>query len=461
MKRSLPQQVRAVTFTHLSDVAHSLIFASCHHNTPGLNMVSKRFFRVISERGEWFRIAHENFAALALDERYKSSDVIRSLLGSFELLKNSELFEKMSVAKDVRYKRFINYVGLLLNSKIAGIIERHALGDYGLTNIQESITTYIKSVYDNPLSTRNFHRLDFYVNFREEGHLYTLIRPVYDPVTGKIMPVTVLSKSDEENGGGVASKQRVTSNTTFIHTLYPHFDENRKAAELVASAANAKSVEENKYFGKTVEQVLASWQLARENGTLRHQNLEKYYIGKPFVDETPEFKLFKALEADHITGKLIPYRSECLINSDTLMISGGVDMLYERVGDENFFNNTPVYKETPASKKKIVEMYDWKFCINVIDYNTWADDNSGIVPCTQHSPNCNGIMYLIQLCIYKYILEERYDIIVAAMYLAILHPEQKTYIRREIKWDEHTKKFIAGIIQHRLDTIKKPHGDVS
>ena len=39
------------------------------------------------------------------------------------------------------------------------------------------------------------------------------------------------------------------------------------------------------------------------------------------------------------------------------------------------------------------------------------------------------------------------------MFLAILHPNQKKYILREIKWDEQTKKFIAGVIQYRLDTI--------
>lgn len=390
-----------------------------------------------------------------------------------------------------RYARFLNWMGLLLNAKMMTINEPHSVirRMRGL----ESIIKYINANIDNPLSLRNFHKNDFYLNFEEEGHSYTLVRAIEEPNTDKTVFVDVTSNADMDDNDMLTAiipdgtsktdicippmvdimmenrgrHQFLTSTTKYIHSLYPHFNADKIIDSLMADTKRWNDPRLNKYYGMTKEEIKEKWAkngaTASEAGTRMHLNLENYYIGKPYVTNTPEWALFEQFEKDHVDGKLIAFRPEWTINSNYLKICGSVDILYEDINDTVHFNDTPIYMETPPNKKKHLKLMDWKFCINVVDYNTWADDSSGIVPCTLHSPNCNGMYYLIQLCIYKYILEKHYDVIIDAMFLVILHPDQKQYIKKEIKWDVHAQKFIAGIIQHRIDCISpsQPHFDIS
>lgn len=470
------------------------ILSTCHHTVFHLNTVSKSFFHATEATRNWFDIADDNYRytlgkihELSNDPRYppNGGTVCQMVIELFDKIKGSALYK--SLCKEARYHRFLNHVGLLMNSKLATVstIKKMQYG-YPPSNTLTSTIKYITEAIDNPLTLRNFHRRDFYLNFREQGHCYTLVRCIQKPNTGKTAFVNVLSNQEPDDNDALvddaltcpdgytpitdsiiarSSDQILCSTTKYIHTLYPPFMAMKVLARMREDPVRWEDPE-YQYFGMTDVEILDSWTQngidASYKGTLMHLNIELYYTGRPYDGTTPEFALFLDYEKDHVTGKLIPYRSEWTIYCEYLAMCGSVDMLYERVGDQLHVNDTPLYGVSPLGKKKHLEMADWKRCKNVVDYNTWADDNSGIVPCTFHCPNANFFHYVIQLCIYKYILERDYDVIIDRMYLVILHPNQKKYIKREIKWDAHTQIFIAGVIQHRLNTIKpdEPHFDM-
>lgn len=506
MKRVRDAPLLFTDFEAVPDEVLSIILTYCHHGVSNISSISKRFYRVISETKDWFDIALYNYRIFRLngdisnieriieeedddDPMYLTPHGVR-MNRLFDTITQSHLYKTMR--QETRYARFLHWMGLLLNSKMIRIIEKDSV----ITRMRglESIITYINANIDNPLSLRNFHKNDFYLNFQEEGHSYTLIRATEEPNTTKTVFVDVVSNADMDDNDMLVAPmpddatskpdhyippmidimienrkryQFLTSTTKYIHSLYPPFNADKVIDSLMADTKRWNNPLQNKYYGMTKKEIKDKWLKnglsASEAGTLMHLNLENYYIGKPYVTDTPEFKLFLAFEKDHVDGKLIAYRPEWTINSNYLKICGSVDILYEDINDTAHVNDTPIYMKTPLSKKKHLKLMDWKRCCNVVDYNTWAEDSCGIVPCTIHSGNCNGMHYLIQLCIYKYILEKHYDVIIDAMFLVILHPDQKQYIKKEIKWDVHTQKFIDGIIQHRIDCItpSEPHFDIS
>ena len=50
----------------------------------------------------------------------------------------------------------------------------------------------------------------------------------------------------------------------------------------------------------------------------------------------------------------------------------------------------------------------------------------GFGPCANYD-SCNHVQYSLQLNLYKYILESKYDKVIVGMMLVILHPTNKTY----------------------------------
>ena len=70
-------------------------------------------------------------------------------------------------------------------------------------------------------------------------------------------------------------------------------------------------------------------------------------------------------------------------------------------------------------------IYDWKRSKKIEKYNKFE---SGIGD-FDHLPHCNFWHYSLQLNIYKYILELKYNIIIQDLYLVIMHPINSNYIK--------------------------------
>ena len=106
------------------------------------------------------------------------------------------------------------------------------------------------------------HKRDRYVFFDEKPHVYS----IWNPVTSKPL-------------------ENLISVTTLVHTYFPKFD----ADEVIAkNMANWQKKPENKYYGKTAEEIKKGWadsgMIASAEGTELHKRIELFYNGVNYDD---------------------------------------------------------------------------------------------------------------------------------------------------------------------------------
>lgn len=218
---------------------------------------------------------------------------------------------------------------------------------------------------------RNKHWRDDNIAFREADHLY------------------------------IADGTPLDSVTTFVKNCFPEFD----------SEFHAKRKAET--LGIAKEEVLEMWDKkgreSRERGTIMHENIESYYLGKPVsTDET--FELFKIF-ANKIILK--PYRTEWAVYDWEQKIAGTIDFVDYQNGE--------------------YIIYDWKRSDKLIAKNGLPIKNSlyGVkaLPPIDNLDDCPYYHYALQLSLYKYILEKNYGITISKLRLGIFHPSyNKPYI---------------------------------
>ena len=125
------------------------------------------------------------------------------------------------------------------------------------------------------------------------------------------------------------------------------------------------------------------------------------------LSETPlEWQYFINFVKDH--SHLKPYRTEWTVFNEDIKISGSIDMVYE-------------------NPDGTLSIYDWKRSKNISRINTF--NKFAITPSICHLPDSNFWHYALQLNIYKFILESKYDKKIKDLYLVRLHPdaEEKNY----------------------------------
>ncbi len=256
------------------------------------------------------------------------------------------------------------------------------------------------NLYD-VLSVKNAHPRDKRIEFFEEGHKYIV---------------------DAE------PNVRYTSVTTWVNQQFEHFDADKVITKMMTGE---KWKEGHKYWGMTPEQIKQQWNTNRDNvsgaGTQLHYEIECFHNdrrfqfhytnkelyeiymadkGKTITNEPLEWQYFIQFVKDH--QHLKPYRTEWTVFNEDIIISGSIDMVYENTDGT-------------------LSIYDWKRAKNITRINTF--NNFATTPCISHFPDSNFWHYALQLNIYKYILETKYDKIVKDLYLVRLHPdaEEKSY----------------------------------
>lgn len=283
----------------------------------------------------------------------------------------------------------------------------------------------IDQTYDIDVLTRkNKHRRDYNITFKDEGHIYTL----------------------NVNNTLVNPK----STTTFIHSLFPHFDAD-KIIDKMFKYGSAK----RKYPGMSKKQIKESWKQnggrSAQLGTALHLAIEIFLNDTALNDKldyktTPEllndindsypkrvnsddkqetshvfaknsigFCYFLSFWRDFLTkypqSKI--YRTEWLIYDEEALISGSIDC-------------------TVITPNNELVLIDWKRS-KEIKYDNRYEKGYGLV---SYLDNCNYNHYTLQLNIYRHILETKYNYKVIYMMLAIFHPNQKTYNCIPIKREE-------------------------
>jgi ATP-dependent exoDNAse (exonuclease V) beta subunit len=110
---------------------------------------------------------------------------------------------------------------------------------------------------------------------------------------------------------------------------------------------------------------------------------------------------------------MTPYRTEWMIYDEELKIAGSVDMVY--LNDDG-----------------TVSIYDWKRCQNIVRVNVY--NKFALTPCISELHDTNYWHYSLQLNLYKYIIESKYNRLVSSMYLVQLHPDvdECNYVLHEV-----------------------------
>jgi hypothetical protein len=276
------------------------------------------------------------------------------------------------------------------------------------------------------LAKKHAHERDAYIQFEEEGHIYTIHG----------------IRSSDKKGSYV-------STTTFVHQNFAHFDADGIADAMVRKGRTKDPT--HKYFGLDKAQILARWaETAKEassQGTQMHYDVECYSndeeeynseknsenksenkIPIPIKNLSTEFAQFLHFRLDF--PHLRPYRTEWTVFYEEYKICGSIDMVYY---------NT----ETQSH-----EIYDWKRSKEIV-----FDDNFGKTALTkglEHLPDTNYWHYSLQLNVYKRILEDKYGMQITGLYLICLHPDHADYERIEVR---PMRREMDALLAKRIETL--------
>lgn len=327
-----------------------------------------------------------------------------------------------------------NYLGRLLVAKYDSLTE-----DYDLTPIAHlyPLLVYIRQETSSILVRRNFHPRDLHIRFQEEGHQYTLTFWCQE----RKRYLTIKStKSHDDNGplnlGSVEEKNGVyyqlLSGTGFIGSLFPPFD-------ALEAARNSHDKT------KTVEEKMEEWRIlgetASRKGTKMHLERENQALGRPYKKRGRSYELNEEYREKIVIGKMREYRTEWMIWDSELMICGSVDILYEEWPPRNCPGRDPT--------KKYLILGDYKRSKEIKMFNPYQ---SGIPECpaVANAGDCNYIHYMIQLNLYKYILEKNYNVVILRTFIIVLHPEQEHFIKIDMN---PPPGFMESIIEYRRQTL--------
>ena len=243
------------------------------------------------------------------------------------------------------------------------------------------------------LSQQNYHIRDDDIRFEEKDHKYTILTD-----TGS----------------------KYISVTGWVHSHFEPFDADKVIDKMMASKKWSKSV----YFGKTKEEIKEMWSgngtgVAAEGTKLHHdietfmniggdlpcthETLLRQYETDPGAIDNHSLEWSYFLEFIRSTPELSPYRSEWVVYNEDIRISGTIDMVYQ-------------------NPDGTLMIYDWKRC-REISPNGWAKFSRTTE--ISHLPDSNYWHYCLQLNMYKYILEEKYEKKVTKICLVKIHPENK------------------------------------
>lgn len=215
-----------------------------------------------------------------------------------------------------------------------------------------------------------------------------------------------------------------TSVTTWVHKHFPAFDSNK----IIDGMMRSPKWPQNKYYGKTKEEILAIWDANKNEaaaaGTKMHFDIECFYNECPRPNDSTEYEYFKAFLKDF--GHLKAYRTEWMVFHEEYRLAGSIDMTFE----------------DPEGN---ILIYDWKRCKDVKKTSPWG--KCAITPEINYMPDTNYWHYVLQLNVYRQILEEKYDKRVTEMYLVVLHPDNynKSYLRLKVPRLEEVSVLLSKL----------------
>lgn len=254
------------------------------------------------------------------------------------------------------------------------------------------------------LKELNYNVNDGRVRFQKEGHKYWI-----------------------DNDG-----TDLTSVTSFIGTFFDKFDDNKAINSIITNKDYNNP--DYKYYNMKEEEIRDMWKKnsdeASKMGTDLHTDIENFYNDIDVDNNSLEFSYFKKFYDDY-KDIYEPYRTEWIIFSDVLKITGCIDMVFK-------------------NKDGSLSLCDWKRS-KLISYSSFNNKTFGKFPFDKLQ-DCNYTHYSLQLNLYKTILEKYYNISIKDMFLLILHPVNKSYIKIDVK---DLKKESDYLLHMRKISLEK------
>ena len=253
-------------------------------------------------------------------------------------------------------------------------------------------------------STRNQHPRDKRITFEPIAHTYQILP---DEVKENEFPETYISA------------------TTIIHKYFPEFESDKVIEKMMKASTWKKSP----YYGMTPDEIKTKWEenrvSAANKGTQVHDWIENFYLNgcKSPCKEAEESKSFQNFMDFHNEYGWKPYRTEWRVFTEQYKIAGSIDIIFEGSG--------------PGK----IKVYDWKNSKEIKTTN-WYE--KGYHP-LNHLPNCNFYHYSLQLNLYKWILENHYNLKVEEMGLIVVHESFPTYLKYDVK---DMTKDIVNLFEH-------------
>lgn len=232
----------------------------------------------------------------------------------------------------------------------------------------------------------------------------------------------------------IHGKPANTSVTSLVHHYFPKFDSDAIIDKMMASQWWGR----NKYYGKSKDEIKQEWKQSGEDacthGTYMHKTIEDYYNGWPLSHpDTPEFNMFLSFAQDH-KNIVEAYRTEWEVYIEDFDLAGSIDMVFRNIDDDTY------------------SIYDWKRTKEIKFSNKYS---KGFGPMAEYD-DCNYVHYSLQLNIYKYILEKKYDMKIRDMFLVCMYPKYDNYKKVEVL---NLQKEVDEILANRLKELTHDHGD--
>ena len=213
-----------------------------------------------------------------------------------------------------------------------------------------------------------------------------------------------------------------TSVTTLIHDYAERFDADKIINRMMSSPKWPNS----EYYGMTVNEIKDKWkrngETAAKDGTYMHKCIEDYWNDITIQNDSPEYSMFLKFVEDH--PGLVPYRTEWVVYHEEYKLCGSIDMIFKN--DDG-----------------TISIYDWKRCKEI---EKTPKFKKYMKKPLKHFPDTNYWHYSLQLNIYKYILESKYNQTVKDMHILCMHPINQEY--QKFKIDDLQEDVIKLLDSH-------------
>jgi hypothetical protein len=255
------------------------------------------------------------------------------------------------------------------------------------------------------LNKINSHKRDNRIRFRDKDHKYWI----------------------DENSSGLISC------TTYIHTFFSKFD-SKKIISNITSSYKHKNDPDYKYYRMSKKDIANLWKkngkIASEKGTKLHSMIEDYYNDKEIEVDEDDVAFDQFMDFYEDNKELEMYRTEWMIFSEELKITGSIDAVF-------------------MNEDGTLTLGDWKRS-KKINYDAYGK-KVGKKP-FEHLPDCNYYHYILQLNLYRIILERFYGFKIKDMFLGVFHPDNENgkYMKIDIPILE---KEAVHLLKFREESI--------